>query len=112
MDTLSLGVNSIKPIKVEVGGEVTIICLPEKHNIGSTPSWIINGSYYSSEDVVEKLDDYSLNNVDTIYIQEAKLWMDNTRFGCYFLTDSKEIHLAILEVTFGEYFRPRVHYGD
>ncbi len=95
--------NSIKNIKVKVGDDATIVCHPGEANMYMTPSWTINGSYYSSESVAVELDDYSLTDVNTLYIQEAKLWMDNTRFGCYFPIDDSEVHLAILEVTFGEY---------
>ncbi len=82
-------------IKAEVGDHAIIVCLP-----GEPSSWIINESYYSLENVAEGLDDYSLFHANSIYIPEVKLWMDNTKFGCYFSADDNEVHIAVLEVRF------------
>ncbi len=68
------------------------------------PIWIINTTSYTGHAIAQE-PGYTLI-VDkeegyTLRITETKLWMDNTRFSCYF-TEKVESKTAILHVKFGK----------
>ncbi len=69
----------------------------------TVPVWIINTTSYTGHAITQD-PDYTLI-VDkegyTLQIMEAKLWMDNTRFNCYF-TEEVKSKTAILHVKFGK----------
>ena len=70
------------------------------------PIWIINTTSYT-ENAIAQEPDYTLiidEEGYTLRITETKLWMDNTRFSCYF-TEEVESNTAILQVKFGKHLQ-------
>ncbi len=70
----------------------------------SIPVWKINTTLYTGYAIAQDPDYTLIVDEDgyTLRIMEAKLWMDNTRFSCYF-TERVESKIAILQVKFGEH---------
>ncbi len=86
---------------VNVRDVVNLTC--HYNGTNNIPIWIINTTSYTGYAIAQE-PDYALiidEEGYTLRIMETKLWMDNTRFSCYFAKEIKS-KPAILQVKFGK----------
>ncbi len=83
---------------LSLGSNASFLC-----NITNSPVvWIINNTYYNVNQLPSDYAYYVDSNRLIFFIPVIKLWMNNTKYGCYSYENETLITFAHINVNFGK----------